>query len=155
MTTTNTPSIKLTTGILAGDVFYGSFETTVKNKRMSVIVSNHIKDTEKKYEFRIAAKCKAGFVNISDYTTTPNEVLRFWKKNSLVNIQMKHTYENGTIIWHNVFTTKNNIWHSIDLGFLKGITVGTMRESFPNMCDMSLWQLVGAKTWADKAFAQN
>jgi hypothetical protein len=33
--------------------------------------------------------------------------------------------------------------------------VGTMRESFPDMCDMNLWSFVGAKTWADKAFSQN
>jgi hypothetical protein len=33
MTNTTTPSvIKVTTGTLAGDVFYGSFDTTVKNK---------------------------------------------------------------------------------------------------------------------------
>lgn len=155
MTTTNTPSIKVTTGTLAGDVFYGSFDTNVNDKRMSVMVSNHIKDTEKEYEFRIAAKCKAGFINISDYTTTPSEVIRSYGKNSLVNIQVKCTYDNGKFVWFNVFTTKNNKWYSIDLGFLKGITVGTMRESFPNMCDMSLWELVGAKTWADKAFAKN
>jgi len=38
MTNTTTPSvIKVTTGTLAGDVFYGSFDTTVKNKRVSVI----------------------------------------------------------------------------------------------------------------------
>ena len=33
MTTTTTPSvIKVTTGTLAGDVFYGSFDTTVKTR---------------------------------------------------------------------------------------------------------------------------
>ena len=48
MTNTTTPSvIKVTTGTLAGDVFYGSFDTTVKNKRVSVMVSNHIKDVNK------------------------------------------------------------------------------------------------------------
>ena len=60
------PAVKLTTGTLAGDVFYGSFDTTVKNKRISVMVSNHIKDANEEYEFRIANKCQAGFINIHD-----------------------------------------------------------------------------------------
>ena len=152
MTNTTTPSvIKVTTGTLAGDVFYGSFDTTVKNKRISVMVSNHIKDVEKQYEFRVAAKCQAGFINISDWTTFPYEVVSSWSKNSLVNVQMKG--ESGH--WFNVLTTKGGKWYSIDRGFLEVITVGAMRQSFPDMCDMSLWALVGTKTWADKAFIQN
>lgn len=154
MTKTNTPTIpaiKVTTGTMAGDVFYGSFDTTVKNKRISVMVSNHIKDVEKQYEFRVAAKCQAGFINISDWTTFPYEVVSSWSKNSLVNVQMKG--ESGH--WFNVLTTKGGKWHSIDRGFLEVITVGSMRQSFPDMCDMSLWALVGTKTWADKAFIQN
>ncbi len=154
MTKTNTPTIpaiKVTTGTMAGDVFYGSFDTTVKNKRISVMVSNHIKDVEKQYEFRVAAKCQAGFINISDWTTFPYEVVSSWNKNSLVNVQMKG--ESGH--WFNVLTTKGGKWYSIDRGFLEVITVGAMRQSFPDMCDMSLWALVGTKTWADKAFIQN
>jgi hypothetical protein len=155
---TNTPTIpvvKLTTGTLAGDVFYGSFDTTVKNKRISVMVSNHIKDVNKEYEFRIANKCQAGFVNIHDSKGTASDMMRGWSKNSLVNIQVKHTWENGTVVWHNVFTTKGGKWYSIDRGFLEVMTVGTMRQSFPDMCDMKLWELVNTKTWADKAFVQN
>jgi hypothetical protein len=38
---------------------------------------------------------------------------------------------------------------------LEVLTVGNMRCSFPDMCDMKLWELVGTKTWADKAFVQN
>jgi len=146
------PAIKVNTdSVLSGDVFYGSFDTTVKNKRVSVSVSNHIKDTTKKYEFRIAGKCQAGFVTIHDTTTTAYDVIRGYSKNSLVNIQIKN--EHGH--WMNVYTTKGNKWYSIDRGFLEVLTVGTMRESFPDMCDMELWKLVGTKTWADKAFVQN
>jgi hypothetical protein len=156
MTTTPTiPVVKLTTGTLAGDVFYGSFDTTVKNKRVSVMVSNHIKDVNKEYEFRIANKCQAGFINIHDSKGTPSDMMSGWSKNSLVNIQVKHTWENGTVVWHNVFTTKGGKWYSIDRGFLEVMTVGTMRQSFPDMCDMKLWELVNTKTWADKAFVQN
>ena len=152
MTTTTTNTfIKVTEGTLAGDVFYGSFDTTVKGKRTSVMVSNHLKDENQEYEFRIANKCQAGFINIHDSKDIVSEVIRGYSKNSLVNIQAKNEFGH----WMNVYTTKGGKWHSIDLGFLKVITVGTMRESFPNMCDMKLWEMVGAKTWADKAFSQN
>ena len=145
------PAVKVSTGTMAGDVFYGSFDTTVKNKRVSVSVSNHIKDTTKQYEFRIAAKCPAGFINIFDTEGTPRNVISGYKKNTLVNIQMKNEFGH----WMNVYTTKGNVWYSIDRGFLEGMTVGVMRESFPDMCDMELWKLVNTKTWADKAFVQN
>jgi len=145
------PAVKVSTGTMSGDVFYGSFDTTVKNKRVSVLVSNHIKDTTKKYEFRIAGKCGAGFINIHDSEGTPYNVIAGYKKNTLVNIQMKNEFGH----WMNVYTTKGNTWHSIDRGFLEVMTVGTMRESFPDMCDMELWKLVNTKTWADKAFVQN
>jgi len=59
------------------------------------------------------------------------------------------------VIWFNVLTTKGGKWYSIDRGFLEVMTVGNMRTSFPDMCDMKLWELVNTKTWADKAFVQN
>jgi hypothetical protein len=155
-TITTTPAVKVSTDpVMSGDVFYGSFDTTIKGKRTSVMVSNHLKDDNKQYEFRVAAKCKAGFVNITDITGTPKDVISPWSKNGLVNIQVKHTYDNGKVLWFNVLTTKGGKWYSIDLGFLKVLTVGDMRTSFPDMCDMNIWGLVGAKTWADKAFTQN
>lgn len=153
MTTTNTPSvIKVNTdSVMSGDVFYGSFDTTVKNKRVSVMVSNHLKDTNKEYEFRVAGKCRAGFINIHDTKGTVESVIRGYQKNTLVNIQVKNEFGH----WMNVFTTKGGKWYSIDKGFLDVLTVGTMRESFPDMCDMNIWTRFGAKTWADKAFTQN
>lgn len=150
MTITNT-LIKVTEGTLSGDVFYGSFDTTVKNKRITVGVSNHIKDINKEYEFRIAGKYQAGFINIHDSKGTASDMMRGWSKNSLVNIQMKNEFGH----WMNVYTTKGGKWYSIDKGFLDVMTVGTMRQSFPDMCDMNIWNRFGAKTWADKAFTQN
>lgn len=150
-TTITTPSVKVNTNsVMAGDVFYGSFDTTIKGKRTSVMVSNHIKDINKEYEFRVAGKCQAGFINIHDTKGTPHSVISGYKKNSLVNIQMKNEFGH----WMNVFTTKGGKWYGIDLGFLKVLTVGDMRTSFPDMCDMNLWEMVGAKTWADKAFSK-
>jgi hypothetical protein len=119
------------------------------------MVSNHIKDVNKEYEFRIANKCQAGFINIHDSKGTASDMMSGWSKNSLVNIQVKHTWDDGKVIWFNVLTTKGGKWYSIDRGFLEVITVGNMRQSFPDMCDMKLWELVNTKTWADKAFVQN
>lgn len=159
MTTTNTTTanniIKLTEGVMAGDVFYGSFNTQIKDKTISVMVSNHIKDVKKEYEFRIAGKCKAGFISIHDTKGTAHSIIAGYNKNALVNIQVKCVYENGRELWLNVFTTKGNKWYSIDKAFLEVLTVGNMRSSFPDMCDMNLWGKMGAKTWADKAFTQN
>lgn len=150
------PAVKLSTdSAISSDVFYGYFDTNVKGKKLTVSVSNHIKDTNNEYEFRVAAKCRAGFVNISDITGTPYDTIAGWSKNSLVNIQVKCTYDNGSVLWHNVFTTKGGKWYSIDRGFLEVLTVANMRNSFPDMCDMKLWELVGTKTWADKAFVNN
>jgi hypothetical protein len=150
--TTTLPAVQVTNNSeLSSDVFYGSFPTTVKGKTYDVHVCNHLKDTDKTYEFRIAGKCRAGFINIHDTKGTPQSVIAGYKKNTLVNIQVKNEHGN----WMNVFTTKGGKWHTIDLGFLQDMTVGTMRCSFPDMCDMNLWEMVGAKTWADKAFTQN
>ena len=147
MTQTNTPimpAVKLNTdSVMSGDVFYGSFDTMVKNKRISVTVSNHLKDVNKEYKFRVAAKCQAGFISISDWIDTPVGIIGCWKKNALVNVQVEITYKNGTTVWFNVFTTKGGKWHSIDRGFLEVMTVGTMRQSFPDMCDMELEQKIG------------
>jgi hypothetical protein len=156
-TTTTTPAtsvIELTTGTMSGDVFYGNYKTMVKGKPTSIMVSNHLKE-DKQYEFRVASKCQAGFINISDWKTTPKEAISGFTKNCLVNIQVKLTYENGRELWMNVYTTKGGKWYSIDKGFLDVLTVGDMRQSFPDMCDMELWGRMGAKTWADKAFVQN
>ena len=150
-TTTTNKIIKLTQGTLASDVFYGSFDTKCKDKTISVMVSNHIKDLDKEYEFRIAGKCQAGFINIHDNKGTASEIIRGYGKNSLVNIQVKNEYGH----WMNDYTIKGGKWYSIDKGFLEVLTVGTMRESFPDMCDMTIWSQFGAKTWADKAFTQN
>jgi hypothetical protein len=140
---------------MAGDVFYGSFDTVVKGKRITVGVSNHIKDLNKKYKFRVAAKCKAGFINISDWETTPAEIISSWNKNVLVNIQVEVEFQNGSKQWHNVYTTKSGKWYSIDMAFLQVITVGTIRQSFPDMADNKIWERMGAKTWADKAYVPN
>ena len=85
------------------------------------MVSNHLKDVNKEYEFRIANKCRAGFINIHDSKGTSSEMMRGWSKNSLVNIQVKNEFGQ----WMNVYTTKGGKWHSIDKGFMDVLTVIT------------------------------
>lgn len=150
-TTTDNNIIKLIEGTLASDVFYGTFNTEIKDKTITVMVSNHIKSLHKIYEFRVASKCQAGFITIHDYKGKAIDAITGYKKNSLVNIQVQN--EHGQ--WMNVYTTKSGKWHGIDKGFLEVLTVGDMRQSFPDMCDMTIWSQFGAKTWADKAFTQN
>ena len=151
-TTTNTnPIIRVTEGVMAGDVFYGSFDTIIDGKRLNVTVSNHLKDTEKQYEFRVAGKCKAGFISMHDTKGTPRSIIAGYKKDALVNVQVKT--EHGH--WMNVFTTKGGKWYGIDKGFLEVLTVGDMRTSHPKMADSNIWKKMGAETWADKAFTQN
>ena len=105
--TTTIPVVKVSNdSVMSGDVFYGSFETTVKGKRITVGVSNHIKDVTKTYKFRSAAKCKAGFVNINDFEDTPQGAIGSWVKNALVNLQVLVEFESGVTQWHNVYTTK-------------------------------------------------
>jgi len=153
--TTTIPVVKVSNdSVMSGDVFYGSFETTLKGKRVTVGVSNHIKDVNKTYKFRSAAKCRAGFVTTHDFEDTPAGAILSWKKNSLVNLQVEVEFESGVKQWHDVYTIKGGIWNSIDRGLLEVLTVGAMRQSFPKMCDMKLWEYVGAKTWADKAFVK-
>lgn len=150
--TTILPAVKVCWN---SDVFYGTFMTKFKDKHHDVMVSYHIKDVTKTYNFRSASKCKAGFVNIQSFESTPVEAISNWKKNALLNLQVEVEYESGAKQWLNVYTIKNGKWHSIDRGFLEVLTVGMMRSSFPDMCDMNLWKLVGAKTWADNAFTNN
>jgi hypothetical protein len=143
--------ITINEGTLSGDVFYGNLTTVHKDKIVTVSVSNHIKDINKQYEFRIAGKCKAGFINIHDKVGTPHSVIAGYKKNTLVNVQVKS--EHGH--WMNVLTTKGTCWLSIDKGFLDVLTVGDIRSSHPDMADLRIWNLMDAKTWADKSYTQN
>lgn len=156
-TTINIPSLVETeNSVLKGDVFYGSIDFKLDGKVHHVTVSNHIKDANKVCKFRVAYKCKAGFISMSDFDDrTAKSMITNWKKGSLVNIQVEVEFENGNKNWFNVFTTKSGKWYSIDKAFLEVLTVGDMRQSFPNMCDSNLWDKVNAKTWADKSFTQN
>ena len=144
----NNPLIKIHTGTLSGDVFYG----TIRINGNSVSVSN-LTELGKTYRFRYTAKARAGFPVIADVECTIEALPYYLSKNTTV-VEVERLID-GKSYWFHILTTKGGKWYSIDRGFLEIITVGTMRQSFPDMCDMSLWELVGTKSWADKAFVQN
>jgi len=133
-----------------GNVFFGVAILKCKNKTIEINVSNHLTPGTN-YEFHTAYKCKAGFINMADSHTTPEDIITGWKKGSLIAIQVKN--EHGT--WRNVFTTKAGKWHSIDKVFLEILTVANIHNSFPDMADYKLWESIKATSWADKAFVQN
>ena len=144
--------IKSTTpaALRMGNVFFGVAILKCKNKTIEINVSNHLTPGTN-YEFRTAYKCKAGFINMADSYTTPENIITGWKKGSLIAIQVKN--EHG--VWCNVFTTKAGKWHSIDKVFLEILTVANIHNSFPDRADYKLWESINATSWADKAFVQN
>ena len=142
--------IKVNDGNLGGDIFYGNININGN----SVSVSNLLKDENEVYKFRMTAKARAGFQTISDFEGTVKELPMALSKHTTV-VEVARKYENGKEYWFHVLTTKGGKWYSIDKGFLEVMTVGDMRQSFPDMCDMEIWGRFGAKTWADKAFTQN
>jgi hypothetical protein len=140
-------NIKLNNGNLKCDTFYGSFTLNNKGKLLNISVSNHIKSINSKYNFRMATKCKAGFINISEWVSEPHSIISNFKAGTLLNIQVLNDHGD----WMNVFTTKSGKWHSIDKAFLDVLTVGDIRSSFPEMGNIIIFPST-SKTWADKAF---
>jgi hypothetical protein len=101
-TTTTTPKsiIEVTEGVMAGDVFYGLFDTRIDGKRITVMVSNFLKDTTNEYEFRVAGKCQAGFISIHDTKGTPHSIIKVTRKTpwltSKLRFLTKTELNNGT-----------------------------------------------------------
>ena len=144
----NNPLIVLNQNTLAGNVFYGSININGTH----INVSN-LTELGKEYRFRYTGKARAGFPLICDVECTIENLPYYLSKNTTV-VEMEKMI-GGKSYWFHILTTKGGKWFSIDKGFLETLTVGTMRESFPDMCDMNIWTRMGAKTWADKAFIQN
>ena len=122
-------------------------------------VTNHL-DENKKYKFRYTAKCKAGFLNISEtrYDQTPKEFIQ-QTYGFLENVQVWKEFENPTEdyegIWLNVLCTKGKRFYSIDKNFLLNLTVSNMHNAWKKMVDYNLWKRMGTKTHADYAYKMN
>ena len=142
--------------VMGGDVFYGNVKTILEGKLTNITIHNHLKDAKKMFNFRVVTKCKAGFLTITDLNEcSPESAIRNWKKNALQNVQVEIEYQSGKKTFVNVLTMKSNKFYSIDKVLLECLTIGDIRQVFPKMADSKLWERLGAKNWADKAFVQN
>ena len=128
-------------------------------KYFTFSVTNHL-DENKKYKFRYTAKCRAGFLTISEtrYEQPPQEFIQ-QTYGFLDNVQVWSEAENPTEdhkgIWLNVLCTKGKKFYSIDKSFLLNLTVSNMHHAWKKMVDFDLWKRMGSKTHADYPYKMN
>ena len=114
---------------------------------------------ERKGKFRFITKCRAGFMTISEardtdneyYLTYPETLLTAYKKGALQTIEFQ---PEGSTNYFTIFAKKGNKVVIIDSLILAHLTVGTINQYWvnTNLYSQSQYAVVGAKTWADRAF---
>jgi hypothetical protein len=122
---------------------------------------NYLKDYSTG-RFRFIAKCRAGFMTVSDafsfdnahYIQYPESLLVAYKKGAIQTIEF---CPDGGDYYLTVFAKKGNKVVIIDETILASLTVGTINQLYSNtnLYNQSQYAAVGAKTWADKAYAIN
>lgn len=110
-------------------------------------------------KFRFIAKCRAGFLSVSEardfdnvsYMKYPESLLTAFKKGSLQTIEFQ---PEGSDVWLTVFAKKGNKVVIIDEVIMSHLTVGTINQLWynTNLYNQKQYAAVGAKTWADRAF---
>ena len=136
------------------DVHYGNVhQKDNKGKYLRFSISNHLKEGVE-YKFRYVCKCRAGFLNISEQTTTPEEFISSTYA-FLDNVQVLKKYDDGSEHWFNVLTTKGGRFLSIDKAFLNNLKVTHMHNAWKKMVDFSLWKQVGAENHSHFAYKPN
>ena len=144
----NNPLIKVNTGTLSGDVFYGSIRINGEN----VSVSN-LTEVGKKYRFRYTAKAKAGFPIICDVECSVEALAYYLGKNTTV-VEMERMI-GGKSYWFHILTIKGGKWYSIDKNLLESMCVGDMHRAFPKMIDWNIWKSMNTKFHSCKSFVMN
>ena len=144
----NNPLIKVNTGTLSGDVFYGSIRINGEN----VSVSN-LTEVGKKYRFRYTAKAKAGFPIICDVECSVEALGYHLGKNTTV-VEVERMIS-GKPYWFHILTIKGGKWYSIDKNLLESLTVGDMHRAFPKMIDWNIWKEMNTKFHSCKSFVMN
>jgi hypothetical protein len=139
------PLIKLNTGTLSGDVFYGSIDINGS----TVSVSN-LTELGMEYRFRYTTKARAGFPVIADIECKIEELRYYMSKNTTV-VEVERMI-GGKSHWFHILTTKGGKWYSIDKNLLESLTVGDMHGAFPKMIDWNIWKRVNAKFHSCKSF---
>jgi hypothetical protein len=142
------PLIKIHTGTMSGDVFYGS----ININGTQVNVSN-LTELGKTYRFRYTAKARAGFPVIGDVECTV-EALPYYLSKSTTVVQMERLIE-GKSYWFNILTIKGTKWNSIDKNLLENLEVGDMHRAFPKMIDWNIWKAMNTKFHSCKSFVMN
>jgi hypothetical protein len=140
--------IKVNTGTLSGDVFYGSIRINGEN----VNVSN-LTEVGKKYRFRYTAKAKAGFPIICDVECSVEALGYHLGKNTTV-VEVERMIS-GKPYWFHILTIKGGKWYSIDKNLLESLTVGDMHRAFPKMIDWNIWKVMNTKFHSCKSFSMN
>jgi hypothetical protein len=144
----NNPLIKVNTGTLSGDVFYGSIRINGEN----VSVSN-LTEVGKTYRFRYTAKAKAGFPIICDVECSVEALGYHLGKNTTV-VEVERMVS-GKPYWFHILTIKGGKWYSIDKNLLESLTVGDMHRAFPKMIDWNIWKEMNTKFHSCKSFVMN
>ena len=134
-----------------------------------VVVDKGINRTDyiqnQKGQYRAIVKVKAGFMTVVDdlgiqanwgkqQWNKPIEVFRGFKRGALQSIQFR---AEGTSAWLTVFARTGNKVKVADDELLADMNIGDINQDWSrsNLYNMAQYQLVGAKTWADKAFVKN
>ncbi len=113
-------------------------------------------------KFRFIIKCRAGWLTISDarkfenprYIEHPETLMTAYTKGTLQTIEFQ---PEGTDYYLTVFAKKGNKVILIDEVILASLTVATINQYWfnTNLYDQKQYEIVGAKTWADKAYVMN
>ena len=112
-----------------------------------------------KGKFRFVSKCRAGFMTISDakewdneyFIAHPESIISGFTKGSLQTAEFK---PEGWDTYLTIFARKGNKIVLIDDEILGHLTVGTINQLFSNtnLYNQTQYEVVGAKTWADRAY---
>tara|TARA_Y100000389_G_scaffold198605_1_gene235420 strand:+ start:573 stop:1031 length:459 start_codon:yes stop_codon:yes gene_type:complete len=112
-------------------------------------------------EFRMVVKTKLGMTvcDARDFDNprimaNPECAISGYKRGALQTVQFK---PEGSNFWLTIFSRTGKKVKLIDESILANLTVGTINGMFDNtnLMDMSQYKLVGASSWASKAFTQN
>ena len=112
-------------------------------------------------EFRMVVKTKLGMTvcDARDFDNprimaNPECAISGYKRGALQTVQFK---PEGSNFWLTVFSRTGKKVKLIDESILANLTVGTINGMFcnTNLMDMTQYKLVGASSWASKAFTQN
>jgi putative heme degradation protein len=134
-----------------------------------VVVDKGIDRTDyiqsRKGQYRAIVKVKAGFMTVVDdlgiqanwgkqQWNKPIDVFRGFKRGALQSIQFR---AEGSSAWLTVFARTGNKVKVADDELLADMNVGDINQdwSSSNLYNHRQYAVVGAKTWADKAFVKN